>query len=154
MTIVSKLPNKSSSGHDNISNILLKEIINPLAPVLVEVFNKSMILGEFPTVMKLAKVVPLYKGKEHYLETNYSPISLLTTMSKILEKIMYHRVYSSLQNTGQIYETQYGFHADHGCEHAISQVVGTLIKGLENHLYSACILLDLWKAFNTIEHRI
>ena len=90
MTIISKLPNKSSSGHDNISNILLKEIINPLAPVLVEVFNKSMILGEFPTIMKLAEVLPLYKGKGHYLETNYRPISLLTTMSKILEKIMYH----------------------------------------------------------------
>ena len=91
-TIVSKLPNKSSSGHDNISNILLKEIINPLAPVLVEVFNKSMMLGEFPTIMKLAEVVPLYKGKEHYLETNYRPISLLSTMSKILEKIMYQHV--------------------------------------------------------------
>ena len=81
--IVSKLPNKSSSSHDNISNILLKEIINPLAPVLVEVFNKSMILGEFPTIMKLAEVVPLYKGKEHFLETNYRLILLLTTVSKI-----------------------------------------------------------------------
>ena len=59
--IVSKLPNKSSSGHDNISNILLKEIINQIAPVLVEVFNKSMMLGEFPSIMKLAEVVPLYK---------------------------------------------------------------------------------------------
>ena len=153
-TIVSKLPCKSSSGHDNISNILLKEIIYPLAPVLVEVFNKSMMLGEFPTIMKLAEVVPLYKSKEHYLETNYRPISLLTTMSKILEKIMYQRVYSFLQNTGQIYENQYGFHANHSCEHAIGQVVGTLIKGLENCLYSACILLDLSKAFDTIEHSI
>ena len=59
ITIVSKLPNKCSSGHDNISNILLKEIIDQLAPVLVEVFNKLMMLGEFPTIMKLAEVVPL-----------------------------------------------------------------------------------------------
>ena len=89
LKIVSKLPSKNSSGHDNISNLLLKEIIAPLSPALVEVFNKSLSKGEFPTVMKLAEVVPLYKGKEHYIETNYRPISLLTTISKILEKIVY-----------------------------------------------------------------
>ena len=87
--IVFTLPSKASSGHDNISNILLKEIIDQLAHVLEEVFNKSMAMGEFPSIMKLAEVVPLYKGKEHYLENNYRPISLLTTISKILEKIMY-----------------------------------------------------------------
>ena len=152
--IVSTLPSKASSGHDNISNILLKEIIDQLAHVLVEVFNKSMAMGEFPSIMKLAEVVPLYKGKEHYLENNYRPISLLTTISKILEKIMYHRVYSFLHETGQIYKNQYGFRANHSCEHAIGQVIGTIVKGLENHQYVTCILLDLSKAFDTIEHEI
>ena len=60
VALLSQLPNKSSSGHDNVSNILLKKIIQHIAPVLVEVFNKSMTMGEFPTVMKLAEVVPLY----------------------------------------------------------------------------------------------
>ena len=154
VALVSKLPNKSSSGHDNISNILLKKLIQHIAPVLVEVFKKSMTMGEFPTVMKLAEVVPLYKSKENFLETNYRPISLLTTISKILEKIMYQRINSFLQNTGQIYKNQYGFRANHSCEHTIGQVVRTLIKNIENRLYSACILLDLSKAFDTIEHRI
>ena len=86
---VNKLPVKKSSGHDNISNILLKEIIESIAPALSIVFNKSMVAGEFLNIMKLAEIVPLYKGKEHYLETNYRPISLLTTMSKVLEKIVY-----------------------------------------------------------------
>ena len=101
--IVTTLPAKASSGHDNISNILLKEIIDPLAKVLVEIFNKSMATGEFPSTMKLAEVVPLHKNKEHYIENNYRPTSLLTTILKILEKIMHHQVYSFLQNTGQIY---------------------------------------------------
>ena len=111
-------------------------------------------LGEFPSLMKLAEVVPLYKGKEHFLETNYRPISLLTTMSKILEKIVYQCVYRFLQDSGQIYDNQYGFRANHSCEHAIGQVVGSLVKNMENRLYSVCILLDLSKAFDTIEHRI
>ena len=66
---MSALPSKASSGHDNLSNILFKEIIVPLAQILMEVFNKSMTVGEFPNIMKLAEVVPLYKSKEHYLET-------------------------------------------------------------------------------------
>ena len=152
--IVTALPAKASSGHENISNILLKEIINPLAHVLEEVFNKSMTTGEFPNIMKLAEVVPLYKNKEHYLESNYRPISLITTISKILEKIMYQRVYSFLQNTGQIYSNQYGFRANHSCEHAVGQAVSSIVKGLENRHYVACVLLDLSKAFDTIDHKI
>ena len=152
--IVSTLPSKTSSGHDNISNILLKEIIDPLANILVDVFNKSMATGIFPSVMKLAEVVPLYKSKEHYLENNYRPISLLMTISKILEKIMYTRVYSFLQNTGQIYDNQYGFRANHSCEHALGQLVGSVVKGLENKHNVACVMLDLSKAFDTIDHTI
>ena len=144
--IVSTLPSKASSGHDNLSNILLKEIIDPLAHILMEIFNKSMAVGEFPNKMKLAEVVPLYKSKEHCLENNYRPISLLTMISKILEKIMYHRVYTFLQVTGQIDSNQYGFWANHSCEHAVGQVIGTVVKGLENHQYVTCVLLDLSKA--------
>ena len=152
--IVAKLPPKRSSGHDNISNILLKDIVASIVDVLCVIFNKSLELGEFPSTMKLAEVVPLYKGKEHYLETNYRPISLLTTISKVLEKIVYQRIYSFLQNTGQLYENQYGFREAHSCEHAIGKVVDGIVKSLEHKETSACVLLDLSKAFDTIEHTI
>ena len=152
--IVKNLPAKLSSGHDNVSNVLLKELIDVLAPILLKVFNQSLETGEFPEVMKLAEVVPLFKGKEHYLANNYRPISLLTTISKVLEKIVYKRVYEYLTKTGQLYENQYGFREKHSCEQAIGQVLGNVLKGLENHLHSAVVLLDLSKAFDTIEHHI
>ena len=154
--LVWNLPSKASCGHDSISNILdlLKEIIHPLSPVLTDIFNRSLLTGEFPAIMKLAEVIPLYKNKERYYESNYRPISLLSTISKILEKIVYSWVYEFLNRTGQLYENQYGFRARHSCEHAIGQVLGSIIKGLENNFYSACVLLDLSKAFDTIEHEI
>ena len=113
-----------------------------------------MAVGEFPNIMKLAEIVPLYKGKEHYLETNYRPISLLTTMSKVLEKIVYQQVYTFLQETGKLYENQFGFRESHSCEHAVGQVINGIVTGLENKVNSACVLLDLSKAFDTIEHKI
>ena len=127
------MPSKKSSGHDNISNILLKEIIDNISEVLCIIFNRSLQQGEFPSTMKLAEVVPLYKSKEHFLETNYRPISLLTTISKVLEKIIYTRVYTFLQNTGQLYENQYGFQAAHSYEHAIGQIISGIVKGLETN---------------------
>ena len=89
--LVSDLPAKSSHGHDNISNILLKDIFDQISNVLCIVFNNSLLTGEFPDIMKIAEVVPLYKGKEHYYESNYRPISLLSTISKILEKVVYKK---------------------------------------------------------------
>ena len=148
------LPNKASCGHDRVSNVLLKEIITQIAEPLCLIFNQSILVGEFPDDMKLAEVVPLYKSKEHHNESNYRPISLLTTVSKILEKIVYKRVYKFLTESSQLYENQYGFRSNHSCEHAISQTVGNLLKNLESKKNSVCVLLDLSKAFDTIEHSI
>ena len=152
--IAFELPTKSSSGYDNVSNVLLKEIMEDIVEPLSFIFNHSMQSGEFPDSMKLAEVIPLYKSKEHYLECNYRPISLLTTISKILEKIIYKRVYDFLVENCQLYENQFGFHSNHSCEHAIGQTVGTLLKNMENKKNSVCVLLDLSKAFDTIEHSI
>ena len=105
-----RTPNKkNSSGYDNVSNVLLKDIIVHIVEPLSYIFNQSMLTGEFPNSMKLTEVVPLYKNKEHHLETNYRPISLLTTISKILEKIVYKRVYNFLVEMSQLYENQFGF---------------------------------------------
>ena len=103
--------------------------------------------GKFPDSMKLAEVIPLYKSKEHYLECNYRPISLLTTISKILTKIMYKRVYDLLVENCQLYENQFGFRFNHSCEHAIGQTVRTLLKNMENKKSSVCVLLGLIKSF-------
>ena len=102
--------------------------------------------------MKLAEVVPLYKNKEIYLCNNYRPISLLITMSKVLEKLVYKRTYSFLNNTRQISDSQYGFRSKHSCEHAIQELVGKILKGQETGKSTLAVFLDLSKAFDTISH--
>ena len=152
--IISELPNKKSSGYDNLDNILLKEIKKQLLEPLCILFNHCLSEGIFPTGMKLADIVPLYKGKEHYLCTNYQPISLLITLSKVLEKVVYKRTYSFLDTTGQFYESQYGFRAKHSCEHAVQELIGSILKGMENKKKTLSIFLDLSKAFDTLSHQV
>ena len=109
MRLIEKLPNKRSSGHDGISNILLKELKVELSIILCDIFNESMQEGVFPEMMKLADVVPLYKSKTREEPTNYRPISLLLTLSKLLEKIIYKRTYEFLENNHSLFTSQYGF---------------------------------------------
>ena len=74
------------------------------------------------------------------------------TISKILEKLVYNRVYTFLNKTNQIYESQYGFHSKHSCEHAISKLVDNILKGKENGEHTLSVFLDLSKVFDTLEY--
>ena len=74
----------------------MKELASEIVQPLMLLINQSLERGEFPELMKLADVVPLFKSKDHGVDSNYRPISLLTTMSKIMEKVVYTGVYNSL----------------------------------------------------------
>ena len=99
-------------------------------------------------------MVPLYKCGERNLTNNYRPISLLPTLSKLLERIVYNRVYTFLDKTGQLYQSQYGFRSKHSCENAIQELLGRILKSSENKEYTAAIFLDLSKAFDSLEHHV
>ena len=150
--LIDNIPNKTSCGHNSITNVLLKKLKDVIVGPLTDIFNALLCLGEFPTIMKLAEVIPFYKGKSRELGSNYRPISLLITLSKILEKLIYNRVYGFLTETDQIYQSQYGFRKRHSCKHAIGKLTGEIVKNLENKKLTATIFLDLSKAFDTLEH--
>ena len=99
------------------------------------IFNKSMEEGVFPTEIKKADTVPLYKSKAKDDKNNYRPISLLLTVSKLLEKIMYSRTYNFLTKFNQIYNSQYGFRKGHSCQEQYrSGTVNSNTVNLKFHL--------------------
>ena len=152
--LINSLPNKASSGHDSISNNLLIKISPSILEPLAIIFNKSLETGVFPEEMKLADVVPLYKSKSEYECTNYRPISLLLTISKLLAKLMYKRTYHFLEQTDQLYQSQYGFRKSHSCETAIMELASSIIKGKDDGFYTLALFIDLSKAFDTVDHNI
>ena len=80
---------KNNSGFDNLSNQLFKKLLSALLTPLEIIVNKSLSEGVSPTEMKMADVVPLFKSEKYNNSINYMPISLLLTMSKLLENIVY-----------------------------------------------------------------
>ena len=148
---IKNLKPKTSSGLDNINNKLLKELSNCICEPLAQIFSKSISSGIFPTKMKTSKVIPLHKGKSKDEATNYRPISLLITISKILEKAVYHRVYNFLVETNQLFCSQYRFCKNHSCDHAVGELVANITKGIEQGKITAAVFLDLSKAFDSLE---
>ena len=86
--------------------------------------------------MKIAEIIPLFKCKDPSIVNNYTLISLLITMSKILEK--YNRLYSFLKKNNILFESQYGFRAKRSCQNAIIQLTGDLLK-IMNSYNCSCI---------------
>ena len=150
--IIDLLPAKSSSGHDDASNVLLKSLKNSLTYSLTLIFNQSLSERIFPDKMKLAEVIPLYKNKALDHLVNYRPISLLMTMSKVLEKLVYKRVVSFINNHDILYRSQYGCQNQHSCEQAVQKLLGKILQARKDGHKTASIYMDLSKAFDTLDH--
>ena len=105
-----------STGLDEIDPSVMHSIVEDVAIPLTNIFNSSLSTGIVPSALKLAKIVPIFKQGTHEDITNYRPISILPYFSKILEKLMYNRLYDYITRMKILYPSQHGFQAGH-CIH-------------------------------------
>ena len=115
---ISQLKN-CSPGHDNIDASIMKSFKSDISYPLVHIFNQSFIHGIVPDQMKIAKVIPIHKKGDHSNFGNYRPISLLPAFSKILEKLVYNRMISFLDQNSILSDSQYGFRKGRSADLAI-----------------------------------
>ena len=108
--------------------------------------------GIFPSILKVGKITPVFKKGDSQMLDNYRPISLLPIFGKILEKIIYSRLYSFLISKGIIYDKQFGFRQNHSTSHAINYSINNIISEIERSNHVIGIFIDLSKAFDTINH--
>ena len=104
--------------------------------------------------MKIAKIIPVHKSNVKDDISNYRPISLLPSISKILGKGIYKRTFHFIQSNKILNNNQYGFREKHSTINAITALTGDVIKALENKDSVLSVFLDLSKAFDTIDHQI
>ena len=103
------LRTKKSYGHDGISMRLLKFLLPAVIKPLTILINKSLATGIFPDKLKIAKVMPFFKKDDITLIDNYRPVSLLTSTSKVFEKVVFTQLYEYFDKNNLLYSSQYGF---------------------------------------------
>ena len=126
-----------------LSMKLIKRIKNSIIFPIASLINKSLSTGEVPSNMKTAKVIPIYKAKDKQLFNNYRPISLLPSISKIMEKIVHQRVYSFLEKYNILQEQQFGFRPKCSTIHAITHFTYEILKNFKQHKSTIGVFLDL-----------
>ena len=152
--LINSLKPKHSTGQDNINTILLKRLKHELASPLTLIANQMLSSSTFPNPLKIAKVKPLHKKDDREVCNNYRPISLLPSISKILEKVILKQLIEYFTDNNILYTSQYGFRKKRSTEHAILELTDTILKHMDQNVTPTTIFLDLSKAFDTLDHHI
>ena len=152
--IISQLKNAKSVGPFSIPCNLLKMLNKFISPILALLMNESFLTGVFPDILKIAKVIALYKKGATDSPSDYRPISLLSIFSKIFEKIMHKRLYEFLEVNDILHSLQFGFRRKHSTSHTLISMTEKVRNTIDNGSYGCGIFIDLKKAFDTVNHSI
>ena len=148
------LKTKKSSGYDGISNRILKHCATIIIKPLSHICNSSLTKGIFPDRCKYDLVMPIYKKGERADRSNYRPISLILSLSKVLEILMHNRLIQHLNSNNIIAPEQYGFRKGKNIDNAIFSLTTTIANALNKKQVIAGLFCDLSKAFDSVNHSI
>lgn len=153
ISIIKKLKNKKSPGIDGVNNSLIKKLPSRGIFYLLYIVNACLKISYFPDRWKLGKVTPILKvGKDPTDPSSYRPISLLSSISKILERIILNRINIFLDENNIIPEEQHGFKRKFSTTHQLSKVIGQAKAKLKDKSSTGIIMLDVEKAFDRVWH--
>ena len=154
MDIIKSFDSKASPDIDGISLKLIKFIAYEISRPIAHIFNLSLEKGIFPENLKSSRTVPIFKCRDPKSCDNYRPISLVSTFSKILEKMVHTNLINHLELNKLLYEHQYGFLRGRSTEQNLLQVVNYISNSLNSGNFCIGIFLDLKKAFDVCSHPI
>ena len=110
--------------------------------------------GQFPSVLKIAKVIPIHKKQSRVDYTNYRPIPLLSNIEKVIEKLMCKRLSNFLDINNLIYSLQFGFRPKYSTTHTLINLSESIRQSLDEGSFGCGTFVDLQKAFHTVDHKI
>jgi hypothetical protein len=149
--IIRNLKNKKAPGRDSIDNITIKQLPFKALVSLSKIFNACLLTGYFPEYWKTANVIPILKpDKSSKNPANYRPISLLCTLSKILEKIIYTRLLKVVNK--KLINEQFGFRTGHSTTQQLTRLTEHVTKNFNMKRSTGMVCLDIEKAFDTVWH--
>ena len=127
---------------------------NYISEVLTIIFNESLLQGIVPDVLKVSKVTPVDKGGEVMDPSNFRPISTLSALTQIFEKLVYKQLINYIEKHDILFQFQFGFRKGHSTAQAVSETADNLREAIDNNLYTCGVFIDFSKAFDTVNHEI
>ena len=152
--ILLSLDTSKAAGIDQIPAKFLRDGAEVLALPLGNIINLSIKLSTFPEECKIAKLKPIFKKGARTDPKNYRPISLLPLVSKIIEKSIHFQIEDFLNKKKLIYMYQSGFRTNHSTDLCLAQLIDFVATGMDKQMHTSMILVDLQKAFDTLDHGV
>ena len=152
--LINNLPSSKATGPDSISVKILKLVAPVFCHPLTKLLNLSIADGTFPSKWKIARVTPLFKTGSRDLRNNYRPISVLSILSKILEKHVAKNLMSYLVKNGLLYKLQSAFRKGYSTESALIKLTDQILFNMDNDEVTAMIFVDFRKAFDVVDHQL
>jgi hypothetical protein len=152
--IIVSLRTKNSCGYDEISNRIITLSAPFVISLLTYICNAVLSTGVFPSRLKYAIVKPIFRVGNKQEISNYRPISLLTSFSKIMEKLIYARLLAHIDKNSILVREQYGFRTHSSTEKAAFTLINSILTAMNNNLIVGGIFSDLQKAFDCVNHKI
>jgi len=149
-----KLNIHKSSDLDVASPNILKMSATVIYESLTHMFNLNPCTGNLPSKLKLARLAPLYKSGDIVDINNYRSISVLPSLSKLFEKVVYAQIYEYLIKYKLIDPNQSGFRSKHSCVTALTKIVDHILKEMDQGNYTGVLFLDFKKVFHMVNHTI
>ena len=149
-----KLLKNGKSSYDHIPAKVFKECSSCVYEHLCKLYNHSVMSGDFPIALKKSKIIPIYKTGKRNEPGNYRPISLLSYVDKIFEKLMHKRINTFFEKLKVYNIRQYGFRKNHDTNLALLNIVNKLFDDYSKNKYIIGLNLDISKAFDTVDHEI
>ena len=154
LSLLNTLDKSKAAGLGDISARLIRECADLICSPLCVIFNQSLRLGIFPDDWKNARVTPLFKKGEQNDLNNYRPISVISVVAKVFERIPYGQLYTYLADNDFIYKYQSGFRTIHSTVTALLEATDFWAYNVDRGKINAVVFLDLKKAFDTVNHEI
>lgn len=148
------LPDGKATGTDDLPAKLLKMAATSIAGPVAYLINVSLTTGIFPDIWKSARICPIHKGGDTNDPGNYRPISILPVISKIIERAVFDQLYPFLNSHGIIHDKQSGFRPKHSTMSALLNITEDWYNAIDNGSYVGVVMIDLKKAFDTVNHEV
>ena len=151
--IIMNLDLSKASGPDCVPVVVLKNCELELSYILAELFNKCLKESCFPDCWKVSSVVPAFKNVgERSTAKNYCPVSLLSVVSKVFEKLVNNRIVDHLEKCGLFSDFQYGFRSSPSTAGLLTVVFDRTARDFNTSGVTRVVALDISKAFDSVIH--